>query len=130
MWSFIIQFAANTAGLWLASEFIPGIKIKVFGTSSFFGIPFSYTWQILILLGFVLALLDFFLKPVLKAITIPLRMLTLGVVSLLISMVVIWILDLLFAELTITGIFPLFYLTIIVWGLNLVIFFFFPGTKK
>ena len=130
MKKFVSQIAAGILGLWLAltlSKIWPNllsIELKIIpGESSFLGIPFTKNWQILILIGFILGLINFFIKPVLKAITLPLRILTLGLFSLVINMGIIWVVDLLFLELAISGILSLFWVSVIIWGLNL----FIPG---
>ncbi|MBZ1345355.1 MAG: phage holin family protein, partial [Candidatus Nealsonbacteria bacterium] len=75
-------------------------------------------WQSLLLAGLVLGLINFFIKPILKLITLPLRILTLGLFGLIINMAIIWMIDVLFPELIIQGIIPLFWTTLIVWTIN------------
>ncbi len=131
MKKFISQIAAGILGLWLAIEFVAGVELEIIpGESSFLGIPFTASWQILILIGSVLGLINFFIKPILKTITLPLRILTLGFFSLIINMGLIWVVDLLFKELTILWFLPLFWITLIIWGLNLFIPGLFPKKKK
>ncbi len=131
MRKFISQIIAGILGLWLAVTYVSGVVLNVVpGESNFFGIPFTTNWHILILIGFVLGIINFFIKPILKVITFPLRMVTLGLFGLIINMVIIWVVDLLFLELTISGILPLFWVTIIIWGLNLVIPRFVPKRKE
>jgi len=127
MKKFISQITAGILGLWLAIKFVPGIELKIIpGESSFLGIPFTAGWQILILIGFVLGLINFFVKPILKTIALPLRILTLGLFGLVINMGLIWIVDLLFEELTISWFWPLFWVTLIIWGLNIILPGFIP----
>jgi len=128
---FFSQVIANIIGLWLAVKFISGVIVRVIpGKSDFFGIPLTYSWQIIVLLGIILALLNYFLRPLLNLITLPLRILSLGVISLLISMAMIWLLDLFFAEFTITGIVALFWTTLIIWGINLIIGYMTPKKRR
>ena len=115
----VSQIIAGILGLWLAVIFVPEIGVKVLPDSSFFGFPLTQKWQIILLLGIILGLLNFFLKPVLKAITLPLRILTLGLFSFIINIVLIWLVDLLFEELIIPWFWPLFWTTIIIWALNI-----------
>lgn len=118
MGKLISQIIAGILGLWLAVSFLPGISLSVLSDSSFFGFPLTAGWQIIILLGFILGLINFFLKPILKLITLPLRILTLGAFSLIINMVLIWLIDLFFQEITIPFFWPLLWTTIIIWLLN------------
>jgi len=115
----ILQIIASTLGLFLAQKFIPGVSLTIIpGESVFFGFTLTTFWQILLLVGGVLGLINFFLKPILKAITLPLRILTFGLFSFVINMLMVWIADILFLELVITGLIPLFWTTAIIWALS------------
>ena len=130
MRKFIYQIAAGILGFWLAVKFVPQVELKVIPDSGFLGIPLTARWQLFLLLGIILGLLNFFLRPLLKTITLPLRILTLGLFGLVISMVIIWIVDLLFQELTVPWFLPLFWTTIIIWGVNIIIPGLWPKRKK
>ena len=98
----LFQVAAAILGIWLAVKFITGVEFIGEARYLFFA-------------GIILGLLNFFIKPTLKIITLPLRILTLGLFSLVINMAMIWLIDLIFPELIILGIIPLFWTSIIVW---------------
>lgn len=118
--SLILQIIAGILGIFLATKFVPGVSLEVVpGQSSLFGIEFTASWQILLLVGSALGLINFFLKPILKMITLPLRILTFGLFSLVINMLMVWTVDVLFPELVIPGIIPLFWTTVIIWGVSL-----------
>ena len=120
--SLILQIIAGILGIFLATKFVPGVSLEILpGQSSLFGIEFTASWQILLLIGFALGLINFFIKPVLKMITLPLRILTFGLFSLVINMGIIWAVDILFPELVISGIIPLFWTTVIIWGVSLLL---------
>jgi len=106
MRNLFLKIFSGILGLWLASEFITGVE-------------FTGSWQLLLLAGFVLGLINFFIKPILKLITLPLRILTLGLFGLVINMAMIWLVDIFFVELIIVGILPLFWTSLIIWGLSL-----------
>ncbi|MFA5767603.1 MAG: phage holin family protein [Candidatus Paceibacterota bacterium] len=112
MFSFILKIASGILGLWVAIEFINGV--------SFYG-----TWQDLLIIGLVMGVLNVFIKPILKLVTLPLRMLTLGLFSLVINVGIIWAVDIFFPELIITGIVPLLWTTLIVWAIG----FLLPGVS-
>lgn len=119
MRSLLSQIVAGVAGLWFASLIVAGVAIKTFPHSVFFGFRLTEQWQVFLILGVVLGLLNFFIKPVLNAITLPLRIITLGLFSIVVGMAMIWILDLMFVELSVPWFFPLLWTTLIVWGINL-----------
>ena len=120
MWNrLILQIIAGILGIFLATQFVPGVGLEIIpGQSEFFGIELTEKWQILCLVGLVLGLINFFIKPILKAITLPLRILTFGLFSLIINIFLIWIVDVVFLELEILGVLPLFWTTIIIWGIS------------
>lgn len=108
-------------GIFLATIFIQGVRVTIFSDSNFFGFPITATWQLFILFGLILGLLNFFVKPILDVITLPLRILTLGLFTFVINMALVFALDIIFGELSIGLYLPLIYTTLIIWGLNLLL---------
>lgn len=129
------QIIAAILGLWLATLFMPeGVIITAYPTSNFFGFPLTVQWEVIVVLGIVLGLLNYFLKPLLKALTLPLEILSLGLFTIVINMGLIWILDKMFDELLVPWgtpwNLPLLYTTIIVWGSNIIIGLLTDNNKK
>ena len=124
------QVIAATLGLWLATLYIPKVIIRVYPTSNFFGFSLTAQWEIILVLGIVLGLLNYFLKPLLKAFTLPLELLTLGLFTVVINMGLIWLLDVMFDELYIPFFLPLLYTTLIIWVLNIILSFFLTNHKN
>ena len=114
----ILQVIAGIASLWLATKFVPGVE-------------FQGEIKYLILAGLGLGLINFFLKPLLKLITLPLKILTFGLFGLVINMGIVWLVaDVLFPQnLEIHGLVPLFWTTIIVWLVSLFLGLYNPGGK-
>lgn len=112
------QILAALLGLWLTFLFVPGVRIGVYPDSSFFGIALTANWQIFTILGIILGLLNFFVKPILDIISLPLRIITLGIFGFIVNIGIIWTLDVIFRELYIPLWMPLIYTTLIVWFLN------------
>jgi putative membrane protein len=115
------QIIAGALGLWLAVMFVPGVIIRTFSGSNFFGFSLSYQWEIILVLGVVLGLLNFFLKPLLKTLSLPIEILTLGLFTIIINAFLLWLLDMMFDELRIPLFLPLLYTALIIWGLNVVV---------
>ena len=115
------NIVAAILGLWLASSFVQGVILRVYSESNFFGISLTAQWQIILLLGIVLGLLNFFVKPILKALTLPLELITLGLFSIVINLAILWFLDKMFDELYLPWMLPLLYTTLVVWALDLII---------
>jgi len=102
------QIIYGILGIWLAAQFVPGVE-------------FLGSWKTLIFSGILFGLINLFIKPILKLITLPLRILTFGLVSLIINMGMIWLVDIFFPELIIPGIISLFWTTLIIWGLGILL---------
>lgn len=124
------QVIAAALGLWLATMFVPGVVIRAYPTSNFFGFSLTAQWEIILLLGIVLGLLNYFLKPILKAFSLPAEIITLGLFTIVINIALIWLLDMVFDELYVPVFLPLLYTTLIIWGLNIILGFFIGKTKK
>jgi len=124
------QIISATIGLWLSSLFIQGVIIRTYPTSNFFGFPLTAQWEVILVLGIVLGLLNYFLKPFLKALALPLEIITLGLFTIVINMGLIWLLDMMFDELHIPFLFPLLYTTLIIWVLNIIVGFFLTKHNK
>ncbi len=83
------------ASLMLANKFIPGVD-------------FQGGIGIFCLCGFTLALLNAFIQPIIKKLTLPLNILTFGFFNLIIlQILLVWLIDIIFPELIINGIIPL-----------------------
>lgn len=101
-------------GLWLATLFIPGIHISLQNDSSFFSFHLTHVAQVYLLLGIILGLLNFFVKPILDIITLPLRIITLGLFSFVVQMALLWAVDVMFVELNAPLFWPLFWTSLLI----------------
>lgn len=108
----LFNIISGVLGLWLADKFVPGVE-------------FTGDLKTLLIAGIILGLANFFIKPVLKLVTLPIRLLTLGLAGILINIAIIWSIDILFKELVIQGIVPLLITTAIVLALGVI-----TGFKK
>lgn len=106
---FFLQASGAVLALWLAIQFIPKVE-------------FEGSWQTLMIAGVLLALIHIFIKPLLSLLTFPLKILTLGLFTLILNMGFVWILDIIFPELKIIGLLPLFLTTLLVWGFSSLLF--------
>ncbi|MDO8424605.1 MAG: phage holin family protein [bacterium] len=115
----LFQIIASILGLYLAQKFIPGVSLKpISGDSVYFGYALNQSWQVLVLTGGALGLMNTIVKPILKAVTLPLRIITFGLFSFVINILIVWVADIIFPELVIDGLIPLFWTTVIVWILG------------
>jgi putative membrane protein len=113
------QIVVSILTIFLAVKFVPGVTLQVIpGKSVYFGIRFTQNWQILIFIGIILGLINSFIKPILNLITLPLKIITLGLFSLILNMAIFFFLDVIFPELKIAGLSPLFFTVLILWILK------------
>jgi len=124
LWGLFLQILAGILGLWLAVKFVPNVNFNgpIFSSSQFL--------QSLIFVGILLGILNFFVKPVLKTITFPLRIITFNLFSLVILMFLVWLIDVFSPELTIKGIKALFLSAIIVGFVHFILSSWWPEKTK
>lgn len=86
------------------------------------GVTFDGNFKTILLVGAATGILMIFVKPILHLITLPIRIITLNLFSIVIMMFLVWLVDALFPAdmFEIFGITNLFYTTLIVWGTDMV----------
>lgn len=111
----ILVIAGNAFALWLANYWVPGFILTADITQ-------------LIVVGLVLAILNFFLKPILTLVLGPLIIITLGLGIIIVNAIILYVLpilanhiDFLHGSITIQTIPALFFATIIVSVVNFLI---------
>lgn len=114
----LISMVSAALGLWLAMIFIPGVLVQTYSDSQFFGISLATQWHFLAVFGIVLGLTTFFVKPILDTLTLPLRIITLGLFGFFINMALLWVMDYIFRELSLPLFYPLAWTTIIIFFLR------------
>jgi len=95
----------NALALLVASYYIKG-----------FGLTGTYTEIIFAILVF--SAINFFLKPILKFILSPFILITLGLLTILINMGMLWVTDLILPQLQINTISTLFFATLLIGVVN------------
>lgn len=128
---FLLHIISGILALGIADKFVEGVEF----IGPFFILPTSFEkveefFGTLVFVGGFLGFLNYFVKPILNLIALPLRIITLGLFSLIISIFLVWIVDLLFLELVIPNPSDLILTTLILWILTLFIFALFPKAKS
>ena len=114
----IVSWAVNAVSLWVAAWLLSGVTYG----SSF--------WT-LIWAGAVFGVLNTILKPILKLLTLPFAIITLGLAWFFVSMLMLWLTDLIIGGFNIDGFWNLVWATIIVWAVNLALdFILFRGDER
>lgn len=94
---FIASIITNSVGIFAAAYFVPGIT-------------FTGNLVDLAITGLVLAVANSVIKPILKFVSGPLIVLTLGLFMIIVNIVILWLVAWFMPELTITGLWAY------VWG--------------
>lgn len=81
-------FLFNVFGLWFTSQILPSLVI-------------SNNWQSLLTAGLVLSILMLTVQPLLKILFIPINIMTFGLLSWLINVIVLYILTIFVADVTV-----------------------------
>jgi len=115
MGNYVLKILVGILTIFIATKFITGVYLKVNEESKFWGMEVKEEWQLIVLIGVILGILNLFLKPILKILTLPLNLLTLGFFGLIINLILIELVDVLFLELKIEGIRPLFLTGLLLW---------------
>jgi putative membrane protein len=75
---FLIRFLTNAAALWVATRLVPGVT-------------FSGGWVPFLAVALVLAVINATLRPLVKLLTCPLILLTLGLFALVVNGLMLWL---------------------------------------
>lgn len=102
---FIARILTNSVGILIADYFVPGIIFK--------GDLID-----LLITGVVLALANSIIKPILKFISAPLIVLTMGLFMIIVNIILLWVVVWLIPELTIVGFWGYFWGVVIISILN------------
>ena len=116
LWSII----ASIIGLLLAVLFVPNVWIDG---------DYMHNGKTILFAGIVLGILNCFAKPILNLITLPLRILSLGLISIVINILIIWAIDILFPSFHIKGFLALVLTSIVVFIANVVLYMVFYSLR-
>lgn len=75
--------------------------------------------------GVIFGFVNYFVKPIIKIISLPVRIITLGLFTFFINIAIVWFVQMLWEEVSVEGFLPLLYTTIILWASNIIIYLFF-----
>lgn len=104
----VINVISSVIGLFLVIKFVPGVS-------------FEGSLWLIVLFGSMLGLVNSFIKPVLKILTLPLNILTLGLFGLVLNLFLVWLIIDVLSTIELTGLTPLIFTTLIIWAIHLII---------
>lgn len=89
MFGLLIRLVISTVAVLIAANVLPGIQVANLKTA--------------VIVAVVLGLLNTFVKPVLKILTFPITLLTLGLFLLVINVIIVYLADYLVSGFTVSG---------------------------
>src|SRR6476646_674383 len=102
-----LSWVANAVVLAIVTALLDGVTVDTAGD--------------LIRAALLFGILNTILKPILRALTLPLAFITLGLIWFGVAMLMLWLTDLLVSGFDIHGLTALFWATIAVWVVNVVL---------
>lgn len=98
------------------------VNLLIFIVLNYFGVVQLFPqWQVYLEGAFVLSVLNSLLKPVLKFLSFPLLLMTVGLFSLVINALILWITDMLVQGLTLPSFSSLIIATVVFSLLNMLV---------
>jgi putative membrane protein len=110
----IIRFAVNAIALWVASVLVSGVTVS--GS--------AVEWLVLLV---VFGLVNAVIKPILKLLTLPINVMTLGLFTWVINAFLLWFTSLLTDALELDGIIAAFLGSLVVSIVSALLSWFVPG---
>jgi putative membrane protein len=108
----IIQILTNALAIYVAGQLVPGFTVQ------------DNSLGVLLTAGLVFGMINFFIKPVLKLLSFPFILLSLGLFTIIINIAMLYLLDYLVDSVQISGFWAAFLATIVIGGVNFFIGFF------
>jgi putative membrane protein len=113
----MIRLAKQLVLSWVANAVVLGVVVAVLS-----GVEVDSAGD-LIKAALLFGILNTILKPLLRLLTLPIAFITLGLIWFGVSMLMLWLTDLLVSGFEIHGFMSLVWATIIVWAVNVVLDF-------
>jgi putative membrane protein len=101
---------------WVANAVVLGITGWLLSSVTFHG----SAWTVIVAAA-VFGVLNTILKPILKLVTLPLAVVTLGIAWFFVSMFTLWLTVVIVPKFDINGFWNYVWATIIIWALNMVV---------
>lgn len=105
----VLSWVANAVVLAIVTAVLSGVTVGDAGD--------------LIRAALLFGILNTILKPILRLLTLPIAFITLGLIWFGVAMLMLWLTDLLVSGFDIHGLSALFWATIVVWAVNVVLDF-------
>ena len=111
-----MPFPARLIVSWAANAVVLAVVAAIFS-----GVTVHHSFWTLVWAAAVFGVLNTVLKPVLKVLTFPLALITLGVAWFFVALMMLWLTDVIIGGFDISGFWTLVGATLIAWAVNLVL---------
>jgi len=105
----IIQILTNAVAIYVASEIVSGFTLQ------------ENSFATLLTAGFIFGMINYFIKPILKLVSAPLILFTLGLFTIVINIAMLLLLDHFMAKLEISNLWVAFWAMIVISAVNIFI---------
>ena len=102
----IIQILTNAVAIYIATKMVAGFTLQ------------EDSFIVLLTAGFIFGMINFFIRPILKLISAPLILFTLGLFTIVINIAMLLLLDYFLPELEISGFWAAFWGMIVISAVN------------
>lgn len=102
---FLIRWATNGLGLWLAGELVTGIS-------------YSGDWRVVAVAALIFSIVNAFVRPILIVLSLPAIILTLGLFTLVVNSLMLFLVELLYPAFTVASFGSAILAVIIIWLVN------------
>jgi putative membrane protein len=106
---------------WILVSWVSNAIALAFAAWVLTGVTFHHSFWTLVFAAAVFGVLNTILKPILKLLTLPLAIITLGIAWFFVSLLMLWLTDLIVGKFSIDGFWNYVWATLIVWAVNLVV---------
>jgi putative membrane protein len=106
---------------WIVVSWVSNAIALAFAAWVLSGVTFHHSFWTLVFAAAVFGVLNTILKPILKLLTLPLAIITLGIAWFFVSLLMLWLTDLIVGKFSIHGFWNYVWATLIVWAVNLVV---------
>lgn len=104
----LVLLVSNAVALFAAAYFVSGFSIQA-------------SWESYAKVAIILTVVNIFIRPLLKAIFSPVIFITLGLGVIVVNALILYVIDYFSPDLTIAGLYPLIYATLIISVVNAIL---------
>lgn len=92
MGKFVLRVIINALALWIASMLLPGLSVTATASSEFLnGSPVAAKVLAFLVIGLIFGVVNALIKPIIKLLSLPVTILSLGLFTIIINAAMLWL---------------------------------------